>query len=72
MSVATTTQAFDNFIPVIPVDHVLHTDEMPFCFASFSCPCHDDHEEILKVAAWIMDGLMTEEEAIHFIAGRTF
>lgn len=61
----------DNFIPVIPVDHVVHTDEMPFCFADPTCPCHDDHEEIQKVAVWVMEGLMTEDEAIRFIAGRT-
>jgi hypothetical protein len=63
---------FDNFIPVIPVDYVVHTPEMPFCFTDPSCPCHDDQEEIQKVAVWVTDGLMTEEEAIYFIAGRTF
>ena len=61
----------DNFIPVIPVDHVVHTDERPFCFADPLCPCHDDHEEIQKVAVWVMEGLMTEDEAVRFIAGRT-
>jgi len=50
----------------------VHTPEMPFCFTDPSCPCHDDQEEIQKVAVWVTDGLMTEEEAIHFIAGRTF
>ena len=65
-------QFSDNFIPVIPVDFVEHTSEMPFCFANPACPCHDDHEEIQKVAVWVMEGLMTEEEAINFIAGRTF
>jgi hypothetical protein len=62
----------DNIIPVIPIDHVMHTEEMPFCFANPFCPCHEDHEEIQKVAAWVTDGLMTEEEALQFIAGRTF
>ncbi len=62
----------DNFAYVISVDAVFHTDEMPFCFINPSCPCHDNHEEIQKVAAWVMDGLMTEEEAVNFIAGRTF
>ncbi len=62
----------DNLIPVIPVDVVFHTDEMPFCFANPFCPCHDDHEEIQKVAVWVTDGLMTEDEAVAFIAGRTF
>ena len=62
----------DNFAYVILVDTPLHTDMMPFCFADPFCPCHDDHEEIQKVAAWVMDGLMTEEEAVQFIAGRTF
>ncbi len=62
----------DNFAYVILVDTTLHTDVRPFCFADPLCPCHDDHEEIQKVAAWVMDGLMTEEEAVQFIAGRTF
>ena len=62
----------DNFAYVILVDTTLHTDVRPFCFADPFCPCHDDHEEIQKVAAWVMDGLMTEEEAVQFIAGRTF
>lgn len=62
----------DNIIPVIPVDHVVHTEVMPFCFTDPLCPCHDDHEEIQKVAVWVMEGLMTEAEAMNFIAGRTF
>lgn len=62
----------DNIIPVIPVDYVVHTEEMPFCFTDPSCPCHDDHAEIQKVAVWVTEGLMTEEEALNFIAGRTF
>lgn len=62
----------DNIIPVIPIDYVVHTAEMPFCFVDAFCPCHEDHEEIQKVAAWVTDGLMTEEEAVNFIAGRTF
>ena len=62
----------DNIIPVISADYVVHTSEMPFCFVDSCCPCHDDHEEIQKVAAWVTDGLMTEEEALNFIAGRTF
>jgi len=62
----------DNFAYVISVDTLFHTEARPFCFVDPFCPCHDDHEEIQKVAAWVMDGLMTEEEAVNFIAGRTF
>ena len=65
-------QSPDNFAYVILVDYVEHTPEKPFCFADPLCPCHDDHEEIQKVAAWVMEGLMTEEEATNFVAGRTF
>ena len=65
-------QTPDNFAYVILVDTTYHTDELPFCFANPACPCHDDHEEIQKVAVWVMEGLMTEDEAINFIAGRTF
>ena len=65
-------QTPDNFAYVILIDTTYHTDNRPFCFADPFCPCHDDHEEIQKVAVWVMDGLMTEEEAVNFIAGRTF
>ena len=62
----------DNIIPVISADYVVHTEEMPFCFANPFCPCHEDHEEIQKVAVWVTERFMTEAEAVQFIAGRTF
>ena len=50
---------FGNFIPVISVDYVVHTSEMPFCFTDPTCPCHDDHEEIQKKRSmghgWVND-----------------
>ncbi len=63
-------QTPENFAYVILVDTALHTDEMPFCFTDVNCPCHEDHETIAKVAQWVVDGLITEDEATNFIAGR--
>ncbi len=65
-------QTPDNFAYVILVDTTLHTDVLPFCFADPFCPCHEDHEAIAKVAQWVVDGLITEDEATDFIAGRMF
>ena len=62
----------DNFAYVIPVDLLLHTEEHPFCFVDGTCPCHEeDQEAIALVNQWIEDGLMTSEEAIEFVKGRT-
>ena len=59
----------DNFIPVIPVDYIEHTDEKPFCWNG-SCPCHEDEEAFAAVNDAVQDGLMTPEEATDFVTGR--
>lgn len=59
----------DNFIPVIPVDEIMHTVDRPFCWNS-ECPCHEDETLILEVAAHVNNGLMTPEEATDFVAGK--
>lgn len=59
----------DNFIPVIPVDALEHTDEKPFCWNS-ACPCHEDAELIAETAKHVQEGLLTPEEATDFVAGR--
>ena len=52
----------DNFIPVIPVDYLEHTDENPFCWNG-SCPCRENQENIGIVAQQVQDGLFTPSEA---------
>ncbi len=59
----------DNFIPVVPVDHIEHTKEHPFCFDG-SCACHEDAEAIAKVNQALQDGLITSEEATDFVKGK--
>jgi len=61
----------DNFLPVIPIeDAVLHTDKHPFC-CNDTCPCRDDQEALTTVNAAVVNGLLTPDEAIAFIQGRT-
>ena len=60
----------DNFIPVIPVDELLHTPEKPFCWDS-TCGCHEDELFIAEIAQAVSDGLLTPDEATDFVAGRT-
>ncbi len=59
----------DNFIPVIPVDYLEHTDEKPFCWNG-SCPCHEDQDTIPLVAQFVQDGLLTPLEATGFVSGK--
>lgn len=54
---------------VIPVDYLLHTPNNPFCYDE-SCGCHDDQTLIAEVATFVAEGLMTEEEATDFVAGK--
>jgi hypothetical protein len=59
----------DNFIPVIPVDRVDHTQARPFCLLSPSCPCHEDPENIAKVNGHVRAGLLTPQEATRTVKG---
>jgi hypothetical protein len=59
----------DNFIPVIPVDYLEHTDEKPFCWNG-SCACREDQDNIALVAEQVQEGLFTPQEATDFVAGR--
>ena len=63
----------DNFAYVILMeDPIIHTDDHPFC-PDWSCTCHeDDQESIARVNSWVQAGLMTPQEAIQYILGRTF
>jgi len=59
----------DNFIPVIPLDYLEHTDEKPFCWNG-SCLCREDQDNISLVAQQVQDGLFTLQEATDFVAGK--
>ena len=61
----------DNFAWIVYVESTYHTEEQPFCFADETCPCHEDIESIGRVAQWVQQGLMTQEEATEYISGRT-
>lgn len=61
----------ENFIPVIYVDHLIHTKAYPFCW-DITCPCHQDLEALAQVAQAHEDGLCTTEEAKRIMAGRQF
>ena len=60
----------DNFIPVIPVDELIHTDARPFC-ADPGCFCHDNPEQIARVDQFYQDGLLTTQEATQIVKGTT-
>jgi hypothetical protein len=50
----------DNFIYVIP-----------FCPIDLTCPCHEDQELLSAVNIAVTDGLLTPDEAIALVQGRT-
>lgn len=60
----------DNFIPIIPVDYIIHKEAEPFCYDP-TCPCHEDREKIEAVAQQIQDGLIAPGEATEFVKGKT-
>jgi hypothetical protein len=61
----------DNFAFVIPFeDELLHTSDKPFCWDS-TCDCHSDTEAFVAVQQFVYDGLLTPDEAVLFIAGKT-
>lgn len=63
-------QAFDNFIPVIPMeDEPLHTEGRRFC-SDPTCGCHDSPALVEIVNQHYCDGLLTAEEATRTIQGR--
>jgi hypothetical protein len=60
----------ENFIPVIPTEYSYHTDENPFCWDS-DCPCHSDNLLIAQVKEQFDNGLLSAEEVILTIQGKT-
>ncbi|HVB22316.1 MAG TPA: hypothetical protein VNG51_10255 [Ktedonobacteraceae bacterium] len=59
----------DNFIPVVPIDYMLHDDGHSFCPADPTCPCHEDPLLIAEVAQDVSNGLCTPEEATRIVKG---
>ena len=51
-------------------DTTVHTINHPFCYDP-ACSCHSNQEAIERVRQWVHDGLMTEDEASNYLAGRT-
>jgi hypothetical protein len=60
----------DNFIPVVPEEHLLHTPEQPFCW-DVTCPCHDDADAITAMNDAINEGIITADDATRIIKGET-
>ena len=61
----------DNFAYVVPVEEdLLHTSDHPYCWDS-TCPCHENQEAFVHIQQYVFDGLMTPDEAVLFVAGRT-
>jgi hypothetical protein len=60
----------DNFIVVVPEDHLLHTPEQPFC-GDPTCPCVEDTDALTELDQAIKDGLITTDDATRILQGRT-
>lgn len=57
----------DNFIPVVPTDHAIHTAKRPRC-SSRDCPCYDGLKQELQ--QYYLDGLVSAEDATRILEGR--
>src|SRR5258708_6071419 len=53
------------------IDPTIHTADHPFCYDP-ACSCHSNQEAMQRVQQWVEQGLLTEDEATEYIAGRTF
>ncbi len=56
---------------VLMEDEIIHTDDHPFCSIDPTCGCHEDLELIAEVHAAVEQGLITPEEAMLIIQGKT-
>lgn len=50
-------------------DPTIHTFDHPFCYDLLCSTCRQ--KEIQHVLLWFEQGLLTEHEAVEFLAGRT-
>jgi hypothetical protein len=60
----------DNFLPVLPVDYSIHTQDHPFC-EDMSCPCHEDQSAVNDLAGHYHNGLVSREDADRIYRGQT-
>jgi hypothetical protein len=60
----------DNFIPVVPEEHLLHTPEHPFC-GDPTCPCSENMDALTELDQAVRKGLITSDDALRIIAGKT-
>jgi hypothetical protein len=51
-------------------DPTVHTNDHPFCYDPM-CSCHENTEALNLVNSWVEQGLLTQEEATLYSAGRT-
>jgi hypothetical protein len=51
------------------VDDMLHCPDKMFCFDP-DCACHEDNLAIYQVSLFVLDGLMTPDEATAFVEGK--
>ena len=58
----------DDFEFPEPVDDPLHCPDKMFCFDP-DCACHEDYLAIFQVSLYVLDGLMTPDEATEFVKG---
>jgi hypothetical protein len=57
----------DNFIPIVPTDLPIHTDQHPHC-SSRDCPCYDGLKKELQ--QYYLDGLVSPDDATRILEGR--
>lgn len=58
----------DNFLPVIPVDRMIHTATTPHC-GDPDCPCNISMIDQLQ--GYYNDGLLSPDDATRIINGKT-
>ena len=51
-------------------DPAVHTPNHPFCYNP-KCTCHKNKEKVQRVLQWVEEGLLAEDEAAEYIAGKT-
>ncbi len=60
----------DNFVPVVPDEHPLHTQEQPFC-GDPTCICYGDKDNIAAINDAINAGTITADDAQRIVKGET-
>ncbi len=58
----------DRWVPVIPVDFILHDESHPFC-DDMGCPCRFNQEVKRQIHFQVEDGLLTRVEMFRILDG---